>query len=139
MTIRLAARTEADNISSRLKEEVRLGALGERYNVDEGSIELSIREGDLIWVDDADPRVFIWVHPTRGGHIEIVWIGAPSARWLELFKWTTDELLVRLFTVADFRTGLPVADRAALLTDATVTGNFATVRLTQAKAKLALL
>jgi len=65
VTIQRALPRHAAQLAATLAGEIAAAGADTHWAVPEGGIEASIRGGDAIWYDDADPRTIIWIHPNR--------------------------------------------------------------------------
>lgn len=62
----------------------------------EGAIEASIRGGDIIWIDDDDPRRVAWAHPNdprRPTSIFLMHAWAPSEKHVEHLEEVCDVII----------------------------------------------
>lgn len=63
VTIQRATARHAKQIADIIAAEIAAAGAPRQWIVYEGAIEASIRAGDLMLYDDADPRTVIWIHP----------------------------------------------------------------------------
>jgi len=108
----------------------------------------SLEAGDVILYDDGagtgvEPhRVAIWLHrePDEPTAVYLPHFWCPSIRVLELFGKVTDLLLARGLVTAKFSTEMPIGQRAAQVTGATLGADgWWAVPLAQARQKLTAL
>lgn len=126
---------EIDLEQEEARKESRPPRLPDELRTAEGAIEAEVKAGGLLFIDDNDHRITVWVVPQKPVAF-VKWIGRERTTEDAVFLEVSKLLVGMGFTEARFPPAGLVAENAIDKTGAVVTGKLASVPLAQAISRL---